>query len=182
MFHCLNFLYCSQRNNYQILLTLALDKKLKSQDRNENWVGLLLVQLIAKTNSFFSFFFFFFFWRKNISSLVEILSLAYYLVWSMVHAYIPYRSIRRGDCSLICIKLGSITPCSFRIRLLIWYTLCTHNTASRLVVILLLFFKPLVSFHFHLTQWIKVFFIVFQVWWILIRVLLLRLEFRPFWS
>ena len=124
MLHSSNFLYCSQRNNYQIVLNLAHDKKLKSKDRNENWVGLLLVQLIAKTNSFFSFFFFFFFWRKNISSLVEILSLAYYLVWSMVNAYIPYRSIRRGDCSLICIKLGSITPCSFRISLLIWHTLC----------------------------------------------------------
>ena len=76
------------------------------------------------------FFFFFFFWRKNISSLVEILSLAYYLVWSMVHAYIPYRSIRRGDYSLICIKLGSITPCSFRIRLLIWHTLCVGCTCT----------------------------------------------------
>ena len=104
------------------------------------------------------YYYYFFFWggRKILSSLVEILSLAYYLVWSMVHAYMPYRSMRRGDCSLICIKLGPITSCSFRIRLLVWHTLCTHNTASRLVLLLLLllllFFKPSVSFHFHLNQ------------------------------
>ena len=98
-------------------------------------------------------YFILFFLRKILSTLVEILSLAYYLVWSMVHAYMPYRSMRRGDCSLICIKLGPITSCSFRIRLLVWHTLCTHNTASRLVLLLLLFFfKPSVSFHFHLNQ------------------------------
>ena len=74
--------------------------------------------------------FFFFFFGENLSSFVKILILAYYLVWSMVHAYMPYGSMRRGDCSLICIKLGSITPCSFRIRLLIWHTLCVGCTCT----------------------------------------------------
>ena len=114
-----------------------------------NLYNSLLRPILSSLSFFFSFFFF---WRKILSSLIKILSLAYYLVWSMVHAYMPYRSMRRGDCSLICIKLGPITSCSFRIRLLVWHTLCTHNTASRIVVMLLLFFKPSVSFHFHLTQ------------------------------
>ena len=58
----------------------------------------------------------------------------------------PYRSMKQGNCGLICIKLGSIGPSlgrstssPFRMRLLIWHTLYTPYTCKSFSSIILSF-------------------------------------------